>query len=399
MPLAIIGVTEAGFADLSPAVQERVGAADIVIAASRFHACLPAGPRVEDWPSPFAEVYARIETAHDRDLVILATGDPLWYGAGAAIIRHFGAENCEIISNVSGFQIAANRMGWPVASCEKLTVHGRPIAGILPYLYPRARLLLLAENASTPKAVAQLLTDAGFGAAQLTVLAHIGGDAEARFGGEAQDWIHQDVPAFHILAVDCSPCHQPAPGVVLPDTAFENSGKLTKRDARASAIAKLAPFPGAVFWDVGCGSGAVAIDFLRQAPRGTAFAIDRDPVQLAMAKRNATACGVPQLKVVQGDLPDPLASLPRPDAIFIGGGLSPDVIARCQDALRPGGALVAHAVTIESEAVLFSHWQKNSGDLARISLHHADPVGGFHGWRPLMPVTQWHWIKPVEFQG
>jgi precorrin-6Y C5,15-methyltransferase (decarboxylating) len=191
------------------------------------------------------------------------------------------------------------------------------------------------------------------------------------------------------------------PGHAAPDATFETDGKLTKRDARASALAKLAPFPGAVLWDVGTGSGAIAIDFLRSARFGRAFAIERSEAQLGRATANAARHGVTGLVPVAGDIGDVLAGdigagLPRPDAVFIGGGLAQPVIEAAQAALRPGGVLVAHAVTIESETGLIAAWQQSGGDLTRLSVQHADPVGGFHGWRPLMPVTQWCWHKKVD---
>lgn len=393
MKPVLIGTTEAGFSGLPEPVQARIAAADHVIAARRFHTELPTGPQIEEWPTPFGDIFSRIEALQERRLVLLTTGDPLWYGAGASILARLGSDNCEVIPAVSGFQMAAIRMGWPLAGVETLTIHGRPLAGILPRLYPRARLLVLTSDGNAPGQVAELLTQAGFGAASMSVLAHIGGDEETRLDGLAASWAHQDIPDFHILAVDCADCHAAAPGIVLPDAAFENSGKLTKRDARADAVAKLAPFPGATLWDIGCGSGAIAIDFLRNAPHSNAHAIDRDPAQLEMAKRNAAACGVPHLQLHQAALPDGLGELPQPDAIFIGGGLSEALVAQCQAVLPMGGILVAHCVTIESEAILTVQWQKTGGDLIRLAVHHADPIGGFHGWRPLMPVTQWHWVK------
>ena len=182
-------------------------------------------------------------------------------------------------------------------------------------------------------------------------------------------------------------------GLAAPDSSFDNDGKLTKRDARSSALAKLAPFPGAVLWDVGSGSGAVAIDFLRNAPGGVAYAIDRNQTQLDRGSANAERHGVPGFKPISGNAAEQIANLPRPDAVFIGGGMSEQVISVAQAALRPGGCLVAHAVTIESESVIIAAWQRAGGDLVRLSVQHADPVGGFHGWRPLMPVTQWCWHK------
>ena len=252
MKPVLIGATEAGFPALPASVQARIAAADHVIAARRFHAELPPGPQIEEWPTPFSDIFSRIETLQDRRLVMLATGDPLWYGAGASILARLGPDKCEVIPAVSGFQMAAMRMGWSLASVEILTIHGRPLAGILPRLYPRARLLLLTSDGKAPEQVAELLTQAGCGAARISVLAHIGGNEEMRLDGLAATWAHNDVPDFHILAVDCAECHAAATGFVLPDTAFENSGKLTKRDMRADAVAKLAPFPGAVLWDIGC---------------------------------------------------------------------------------------------------------------------------------------------------
>ncbi len=396
MKPALIGVTEAGFTALPASVQERIAAADHIIAARRLHAELPTGPKIEEWPKPFGEIFSRIEALCDRRLVMMTTGDPLWYGAGASILARLGPKNFDVIPAVSGFQMAAMRMGWPLDSVETLTIHGRPLVGILPRLYPRAKLLLLTSDSKAPEQVAKLLTQAGYGAAKISVLARIGGKEEMRIDGFAATWAHNDVPNFHILAVDCAECHAAARGLVLPDSAFENSGKLTKRDMRADAVAKLAPFPGAVLWDIGCGSGAIAIDFLRNAPHGSAHAIDRDQVQLAMATRNAVACGVPQLQLHQADLPEGLAKLPQPDAIFIGGGLSDVLVKDCQAALPGGGVLVAHCVTIESETILTAQWQAMGGELTRLAVHHADPIGGFHSWRPLMPITQWYWVKQQE---
>ena len=393
MAIVIIGISEAGVTALPEDVFNRVAAADLVIAAPRFHSQVPHGPEVLAWPSPFSDVYHVVEAASGKSIVVLVTGDPLWFGAGASLIAQFGVENCEIIPGVSGFQAAPSRMGWPISTCETLTVHGRPVSAITPYFYPRARLLILAQDNRSPESVAAALSEAGHGAARIEVLAHIGGGSEARFSGIAANWEHDDIPDFHIIAVEC-PGEVSHDGLMaLPDEAFVNDGKLTKRDVRASALTKLAPFPGAVMWDIGAGSGAIAIDFLRNAPRGRAYAIDKNDKQIAGAESNAAANGVPSLCVIKASLPDGLDDLPQPDAVFIGGGLSEAVVTHCQASLRVGGCLVVHAVTLESEATLMKSWQQTGGHLTRLSVQHADPVGAFHGWRPLMPVTQWHWVK------
>jgi len=389
----VIGVGEGGVESLPPELGDRLAGMDMVIAAPRFHRGLADIPEIHDWPTPFSHIYNILKDSSKKSLALLVTGDPMWFGAGASLVRTLGPDGCEVIPAVSGLQLASARLGWPMADCKVVSIHGRPIDTLVDALCPRARLLVIAQDGSSPQQVAQLLVAQGYGRAQLHVLAHLGGTDETRIDGTAHDWQHDDVPAFHIIGVECPDDGPVVHGLAAPDTAFDNDGKLTKRDARASALAKLAPFPGAVLWDIGSGSGAVSVDFLRNAPRGTAYAIDRSRAQLDRAVVNAAAHGVTGLVPVEGDVAGALADLPQPDSIFIGGGMSEAVIAAAQAALRPGGWLVAHAVTIESESVMIAAWQRSGGDLVRLSVQHADPVGGFHGWRPLMPVTQWCWKK------
>ena len=392
----VIGVDEGGVSALPEHLRARLADMDIIIAAARFHENLPSGPDIQEWPSPFSLIFTILKDNAGKSVALLATGDPMWFGAGASLVRELGPEGCEVIPAVSGLQLAAARLRWPLARCEVVSVHGRPAASVVSRLYPRARLLVIAQDGTSPAQLARLLTAHGYGDATLHVLANLGGAAESRLDGRAEGWAHDRVPDFHIIGIACPDEVSAAAGLAAPDDSFETDGKLTKRDARASAIAKLAPFPGAILWDIGTGSGAIAIDFLRNAGAGRAFAIDRSETQLARAAANAARHGVTGLQPVAGNADDVLAGLPRPDAVFIGGGVAPAVIEMAQAVLRPGGVLVAHAVTIESETVLVSAWQQSGGELTRISVQHADPVGGFHGWRPLMPVTQWCWHKAVD---
>lgn len=392
-PPLIIGVAQGGIHSLPAEIRDRLADMDLIIAAPRFHAGLPDGPKIQDWPSPFSNIYRTLKENSKKSLALISTGDPMWFGAGASLARVLGPDACEVVPAVSGLQLAAARLGWPMAECRVISIHGRPVGTLAAALSPRAKLLVISQDGESPAQVAQLLSARGYGAASLHVLADLGGAGEARFDGIADGWQHDGVPDFHMIGIACPDAGPVMPGLAAPDASFENDGKLTKRDARASALAKLAPFPGAVLWDVGSGSGAVSVDFLRNAPRGRAFAIDRSDDQLARASANAQAHGVTGFHEVRGDAGAVMGGLPVPDAVFIGGGLSEPVISAAQAALRPGGVLVAHAVTIESESVLVTAWQQTGGDLTRLSVQHADPVGGFHGWRPLMPVTQWCWHK------
>ena len=389
----IIGVGQGGVDSLPAEIRERLAETDLIIAAPRFHAGLPDGPEIQDWPTPFSNIYNILEINSKKSIALLATGDPLWFGAGASLVRKLGPDACDVVPAVSGLQLAAARLGWPMAECRVISIHGRPVGTLAAALSPRAKLLVIAQDGTSPRQVARLLSARGYGAAEMHVLVDLGGADEERIDGIAGDWQHDRVHDFHIIGISCPDAGPVLPGLAAPDSSFDNDGKLTKRDVRASALAKLAPFPGAVLWDVGSGSGAVSVDFLRNAPRGRAFAIDRSEGQMARASANAEAHGVAGFHPVVGDAGAAIGDLPVPDAVFLGGGLSEPVISAAQTVLRPGGVLVAHAVTIESESVLVAAWQRTGGDLTRLSVQHADPVGGFHGWRPLMPVTQWCWHK------
>jgi len=286
-------------------------------------------------------------------------------------------------------------MGWSLADVETLTVHGRPVEQMIAFIQPDARLLVLTTGAETPSQIAKFLTERGFGSSKLSVLAAMGGENEARFDGTAKDWSHE-VPAFNTLAVECIAAPDAAllprvPG--LDDGLFQSDGTMTKREVRAATLAKLMPMRGALLWDIGCGSGSVAIEWMRAARYARAIGVEPRADRRAMAGANAMALGAPKLEIVEGTAPEALVGLDAPDAIFIGGGLSEGTFEGCWDALRPLGRLVANAVTLESEAQLMALHSKHGGDLVRLQIHRAEPVGRLTGWRPAMPVTQWSLVK------
>ena len=141
-------------------------------------------------------------------------------------------------------------------------------------------------------------------------------------------------------------------------------------------------------WDVGAGCGSVAIEWLRADETMAAMAIERDPARIALIARNASALGVPELQIVEGEAPEILTGLAAPDAIFIGGGLDDETIAACWTALRPGGRLVANAVSVEGERILLAAFEKLGGSLTRLAVSHVRALAGHHVWRPAMPVCQ-----------
>ncbi|MFT6104344.1 MAG: precorrin-6Y C5,15-methyltransferase (decarboxylating) [Paracoccaceae bacterium] len=394
--LHIVGIGEDGLEGLLPATRAIVAAAEVIIGGDRHHE-LAANPTAERlaWPHPFDALIDTIRALKGRRVVVLATGDPLWYSVGARIGRAIDPAQITYHPQVSAFQLAGARMGWSLADVETLTVHGRPVEQIIAFIQPDQQLLILTTGAETPAQIANFLTKRGFGASKMTVLAAMGGPQEQRFDGIAQDWAHV-VPAFNTLAVDCIAAPDAAliprvPG--LSDDVFEHDGTMTKREIRAATLAKLMPMRAALLWDVGTGCGSVAIEWMRAARFARAIGIEPRADRRLMAAANALALGTPRFEIIEGTAPDALAGLPVPDAIFVGGGLSEETFAACWKALRPLGRFVANAVTLESEAKLIALHKAHGGELVRIQVHRAEPVGPYTGWRPAMPVTQWSLIK------
>lgn len=397
--LHIIGIGEDGMDGLSPAARELIEGAEVIIGGDRHHALSPnATAERLKWPSPFDAMIDEIKRHKGRRLVILVTGDPLWYSVGARILKAIPADEITFHPQLSAFQWAAARMGWSLADAATLTVHGRPAEQAIPFFAPSARLFLLTKGADTPGEIAALLTGQGYGESRLSVLGALGGVNETRLDGRAADWAETppDAPAFHTLAVECRADEDAAlipRGPGLPDDAFTHDGKMTKQEVRAATLAKLWPRRGAMLWDIGAGCGSVGIEWMRTARDAQAIGLEPSAARRELAEANARKLGAPRLKLIDAKAPDGLAGLPTPDAVFIGGGLSEAVVDACLAALPRHGRLVANAVTLESEATLIALHKKHGGDLVKIAVSRAEPVGPFRGWRPLMAVTQWSLVK------
>ncbi|GHH70735.1 precorrin-6Y C5,15-methyltransferase [Streptomyces sulfonofaciens] len=410
--VSVVGIGADGWAGLGPAARRELCGADVVIGGARQLALLPEecrGERVA-WPSPLRPAVPRLLAAHaDRRVAVLASGDPLFHGIGravaeeAAALRGEGVAEPRFLPHPSSVSYACARLGWPLEDTDVVTLVGRPTDRLAAALHDGRRLLVLSAGAGTPAEVAALLRDRGFGPSALRVLEQLGGPRERVVpdaGATADDWSEPPGDPLNIVAVEC----RRAPGAVrlgavpgLPDTAYENDGQLTKRYVRAATLAALAPAPGELLWDVGGGSGSIAIEWLRAHHACRAVSVERDPVRAARIERNAARLGVPGLRVVTGAAPAALAELPAPDAVFVGGGLTaPGLLDTCWAALPPGGRLVVNTVTLESEALLADAHRRYGGELVRLAVAHAVPVGTFTGWRQAMPVTQWAATKPED---
>lgn len=399
-PVTVVGVGVEGWPDLGTAAREALLSAEVIVGSERQLALLPEQTTADRVPLPSPLVPGLPELlalSAARRLAVLASGDPMYFGIGATLVRRLGASAVRILPHVSSMSLACARLGWPTTEVEVVSVVGRPLALLHPAVQPGRRVLVLVGDGGGAEAVCDLLRGRGYGGSEVTLLERLGADDERRTSATAEQWPAGLHDPLAIVAVRC----HAAPDVVvlprtpgLPDDAFDHDGQITKREARALALAALAPVPGQLLWDVGAGSGSVGIEWMRIHPDCRAIAIEPREHRRQRIAVNANQLGVPGLRLVEGSAPAALAGLPEPDAVFIGGGVSVDgVVAACLAALNPGGRLVAAAVTLQSEAVLSDWYHRLGGTLTRISIERAGPLGSFTGWQPARPVVQWAYRK------
>lgn len=398
--LTVVGIGEDGFSGLGKQARRALLGASRIVGSPRQLALLPrcVGAQRLDWPTPFS--LAPVLALRGEPVCVLASGDPMFFGVGASLARQVAAEEMQVLSMPSSCALAAARLGWALQDVQVASLVARPLAALNAHLYSGMRLLVLSNDGDSPAAIAALLRERGFGPSRLQVLEHLGGNAERQLSGTADDWPHPQVAALNIVAIECQ-AGADAPQLSrlagLPDDAFRHDGQLTKRDVRAITLARLAPQPGQLLWDVGAGSGSIGIEWMRAHPACRALAIEADEGRQGLIELNRDALGVPGLQLVRGKAPQALTGLEQPDAIFIGGGVTADgVLALCWERLRPGGRLVANAVTLQSEMALAQFRQQHGGELTRLHVAHAQPLGAFDTWRQALPITLLDVVKPAD---
>jgi len=400
--LSIVGIGEDGIEGLSPVAQKLIASAELVIGGQR-HLALADGlirGRKLAWPSPINEAMPEIEKQRGRPVVVLASGDPFHYGVGDLLLRSIPAAETLCLPQSSAFSLAAARLGWSLQDVALVSLHGRALEGIVRHLQPGARILALSWDGETPSKLAKLLVERGMGASSITVLEAMGGPRERVRRATAQDFDLGKIAPLNTIALEVAaspdaPVLSLAPG--LDDALFEHDGQLTKREVRAVTLSALAPRQDELLWDVGLGAGSIAIEWLLRHPSLKAIGIEDQPERAARAARNAAALGTPDLLIVQKRAPEAFDGLPPPDAVFIGGGLSaPGVFDAAWAALKPGGRMVANAVSLQSEARLIEFFQRHGGELVRLEVAKAGRAGtgGVFVWRPAAPIIQWRARKP-----
>ena len=397
--MTVIGITEKGLAGLPAETLSHIKYAQVLVGGKRHLGKVPESTAKRiDWSEGFDVTYDKISEHAGERVVVIASGDPLHYGIGAQLVEHFGVDAIHFIPSPGAFSLAASRMGWSLPDVTCLTIHGRPLEVVNLYLYPNAKLLLLSWNGTTPSLLAELLTIRGFGDSRISVLEHMDGNNEGRIDGIAHNWLFKHTANLNTIAVECSASPDAqfwsrAPG--LPEVAYEHDGKITKREVRAATLAALAPLPGETLWDVGAGSGAVGIEWMRMDIHNRSLAFEIDEEKCEVIERNAKNLGVPLLKIFPGDFLVMVNKVDQiPNAIFIGGGVSNENILNvCWNNLKINGRMVANGVTVESHRSLINFYTKYGGDLVRISVARSGKVGSLNGLRPMMDLLQLKAIK------
>lgn len=397
--LAILGIGEDGVEGLTAAARALISGAELVVGGARHLALadgLIRGERMA-WPTPLADAIPKICARRGSPVAVLASGDPFCYGVGTKLLRYVPAEETLCLPAPSAFSLACARLGWSLQDAATITFCGRPIEPLAPLLQPGARILALSADATTPSSVAAFLRGRGFAQSVLHVLEALGGPRE-RVRRTTAGEFDFEVDALNMLAIEVvagSDARVIPLASGLPDDAFEHDGQITKREIRAVTLSSLAPRQGELLWDIGCGSGSIAIEWMLRHPANRAIAIDENDSRAARAARNAASLGVPALQVITGTAPAALAGLPQPDAVFVGGGAQePGLLESAWSALKPGGRIVVNGVTVETEVVLIAARERWGGSLTRLSVERLDRLGSMHGFRPAMTVTQWTAVKP-----
>ncbi|MGE2736888.1 precorrin-6y C5,15-methyltransferase (decarboxylating) subunit CbiE [Mycolicibacterium vaccae] len=393
--IVVVGIGADGMSGLSSVSRDELRRATVIYGSPRQLDLLDDSVSAQrrEWPTPMVPALGGLLDGADGDVHVVASGDPLLHGVGASLIRHHGADRVTVLPHVSSVALACARLGWSVQDTEIIS-----LVTTEPHTAVRrgGQAVVLSRGGTTPAEVARLLTATGRGDSELTVLEQLGGPGERLRGGTARQWASGppgDVDDLNVLAVRYLPDERRYG--VLPDDAFAHDGQITKQMMRAVTLAALAPRPGELLWDVGAGSGSVGIEWCRSGPGCRAIAFERDEPRRERIGQNAAAHGVRVETTF--DAPESFDFAPPPAAIFVGGGVTQDgLLDACWERLRPGGRLVVNAVTVESE-VLVAQWHSRVGGTLRRYLHQsAEPLGGFHGWRSAMPVTQWSVAKPVD---
>lgn len=384
--LDIIGMTDDSAAALPSASRAAIDSAEVIIGGPRHLERVGAGDRGQPWPVPFS--IDPVLALRGQKVVVLASGDPFWFGAGGSLSAHLKPGEWRVLPAPSTFALIAGHLGWRM---EEITCHGlhaAPLAQLRSVLSPNGRMICLLRDGDAPALLAKWLADQGAGEARLWVCERMGGPAQRVRQTTAQGFDLKDVAAPVAVAV-ALPINAGLPRASgLPDDSFAHDGQITKRPVRALTLSALAPRPGETLWDIGAGSGSISVEWCLADGHATAFEIK--PARVQNIRQNISDFGLDhRMRVIEGASLDQIAGQPTPDAVFVGGGGSAALFDRLFEILPKGTRLIANGVTLETETLLMGLHAAKGGDLLRVDLSRPEPLGRMRGWQAARPVLQW----------
>lgn len=388
--LTIIGIGEDGLAGLSEASRKELANAETIFGGKRHLVLAGVTSRGRAWPVPFDA--DAVLSCRGRPTAVLASGDPFWYGVGASLAEKLDAGEWIAHSAPSTFSLAAARLGWRLESVVCVGLHAAPFERLVPHLAHGARIICLVRDGKAAGDLARWLTERRWGASAFWTLAALGGPHESVGECRAESYTRASAGKLVAVALEAKGAHGLSRSSGLPDDLFAHDGQITKRPVRALALSTLAPSPGKRLWDIGAGSGSISVEWALCG--GTAIAVEAREDRAANIRSNAAEFGLAhRITVIAGKAPESLARLEAPDAVFIGGGLDIAMFDAVWSRIAPGTRLVAHAVTLETEAVLGELHQRHGGELMRVEISHAGPLGRYRSWEAARPVVQWSTVR------
>jgi precorrin-6B C5,15-methyltransferase / cobalt-precorrin-6B C5,C15-methyltransferase len=384
--LTIIGIGEDGLAGLSDASRKALANAETVFGGERHLALAGISDRGQPWPVPFDA--SGVLGCRGRLTVVLASGDPFWHGVGSSLAEKLGDGEWIAHPAPSTFAMVAARLGWRLETVSCLGLHAAAFETLLPRLARGDRLICLVRDGRAAADLAGWLTARGWGASRLWTCVALGGPRERIDSHRADAYVAGPATKLVTVALQAEGGDGLPRSSGLSDDLFAHDGQITKRPIRALALSALAPRGGERLWDIGAGSGSISVEWALCG--GAADAIEAREDRAANIRANAASFGLAdRIGVTLGRAPAVLAGLALPQAVFFGGGLDGAMVDAVCALVPTRTRLVAHAVTLETEAVLSELQRRHGGELMRVEIAHAAPLGTFRSWEAVRPVVQW----------
>ena len=377
--IVIVGIGDDGPAGLTESARRIVAEADLILGAPATLRLVGGAPgrKVALEPEMPAALRQVREALGSHRPVLVSGGDPLFYGVARYLCDRLGKDAFEVVPHVSSMQLAFARVKESWEDAYLTSTAGRPIEAIVDRIRTAEKVGLFSGDEHPPGRVARALLDHGIDYFRAYVCENLGSPDERVTQAELAELASMDFDPLNVMILVRMPnrpdrAARGGPRRVFgnPDDAFAQSqpkrGLITQAEVRSIALAQLDIRPTSVVWDVGAGSGAVAIEAAQLANQGVVYAIEPEPNDLALIQANAEAFGVPNIRPIAGRAPEALADLPEPDAIFVGGTgrqVGP-VLTAAFDRLGAGGRLAVNVAAIDSLAAAHQTLKGLAGEVA-----------------------------------